>query len=103
MESKIEFIIKNTAVKMNLTAHLSTTKKAYNAIWSEDIAGRGGNEIASALSAILKEVTNEHPNFTQIILWWDSCVPQIRNSIMTFALKYFLDKSTTLQQIEQKF
>ena len=87
----------------NLTAHLSTTKKAYNAIWSEDIAGRGGNEIASALSAILKEVTNEHPNFTQIILWSDSCVPQNRNSIMTFALKYFLDKSTTLQQIEQKF
>jgi hypothetical protein len=32
-----------------------------------------------------------------------SCVPQNRNSIMTFALKYFLDKSTTLQQIEQKF
>lgn len=33
----------------NLTAHCSIDKAAYNAIWTENVAGRGANEIASAI------------------------------------------------------
>jgi hypothetical protein len=57
----------------NLTAHCSVNKKAYNAIWSESLAGRGGNELASALVAILDAITSDHPNITDIVLWSDSC------------------------------
>lgn len=38
----------------NLTAHLSTTKKVYCAIWTEYTGGRSGNDIASAFTKILE-------------------------------------------------
>ena len=87
----------------NLTAHCSLDKKAYNAIWPECTAGRGANEIASALSVILKTVLEDHPSVTSFILWSDSCVPQNRNSIMTLALKTFMKNHTNIQKIEQKY
>lgn len=37
------------------------SKTAYNAIWCKAVAGRGANEIASALVAILKSVKADHP------------------------------------------
>ena len=43
----------------NLTAHCSLNKIAYCAIWSEHIAGRAANNIASALMAILYKISTE--------------------------------------------
>lgn len=89
----------------NLTAHFSKTKVVYNAIWHEMICGRGGNHIACALIKILRNVVNDNPEVEKIILWSDSCVPQNKNSVMSFALQHFLNsgESQNLKVIEQKF
>ena len=97
------FFYKRKLNVYNLTAHCSVNKKAYNAIWCEGIAGRGANEIASALVKILSEIVDDVPGITQLTLWSDSCVPQNRNSIMSFALKRFLIEHPTLCFIMQKF
>ncbi|CAG9770054.1 unnamed protein product [Ceutorhynchus assimilis] len=89
----------------NLTAHLDKTKVVYNAIWHELICGRAGVHIANAIIRILKRVIEDNPQLEKIILWSDSCVPQNRNSILSFALQYFLNspESGNLRRIEQKF
>ncbi|CAG2215890.1 DNAH [Mytilus edulis] len=88
----------------NLTAHMSLNKTAYNAVWSEHQAGRGANEISSALLKILEKVVQDFPLLENITLWSDSCIPQNRNSIMVTALKYFLQNNHyALKTIEQKF
>lgn len=87
-----------------MTAHLSTNKKVYCALWHEAIAGHSGNDIASAVTLrILKQVLLENPAFTEIILWCDSCVPQNRNSIMSFGLRQMMDSFQLLEQITLKF
>jgi hypothetical protein len=63
------------------------TKKGYNAVWNEMDAGRRGNEIASGLVPILKNVLAENDNIEKLCLWSDSCVPQNKNSFMVTALK----------------
>ncbi|XP_071051013.1 uncharacterized protein [Onthophagus taurus] len=89
----------------NLTAHLSNTKVVYNALWHEFSAGRGANHIAAAIFKILTQIMIDNPQLKSLILWSDSCVPQNKNSIMSFALQYFLNsiKSKDLETIEQKF
>ncbi|CAH2100965.1 unnamed protein product [Euphydryas editha] len=97
------FFYKSKFSTYNMTGHLSTNKKVYCAIWSENTAGRSGNDIASAVYKILTQVLLDNPHFTSIILWSDSCVPQNRNSIMSFALRQLIDKFSTLEQITSKF
>ncbi|CAG2221282.1 unnamed protein product [Mytilus edulis] len=89
----------------NLTGHFSLNKCAYNAIWPEHIAGRGANEISSALLKILEKVLEDFPSLETITLWSDSCIPQNRNSIVISALQHFMrsDRSYSLKSVEQKF
>ena len=87
----------------NLTGHLSIKKKGYCSVWNEGLSGRGGNDIASALVAILKTIVGEFPELTELVLWADSCVPQNRNSLMSAALIHFLSQQTKLTEITQKF
>lgn len=89
----------------NLTAYLDKTKIVYNAIWHEFICGRAGVHIANAIICILKRVVHDNPKLRKIIMWSDSCVPQNRNSILSFALQHFLSlpESGQLEVIEQKF
>lgn len=96
------FFYKRKLNTFNLTAHCSQSKSAYNAIWCEAVAGRGANEIASALVAILKSVKADHPEYKSYTLWSDSCVAQNRNSIMTFALKRFMIDNN-VDEIIQKY
>lgn len=77
----------------NITAHSSLSPHAYCCIWHEGIAGRGGNEIASCLIAMLERFVENHPNVKHLVLWSDSCVPQDRNSMMLTALKDCIDRS----------
>ena len=72
-------------------------------VWNEGQSGRSGNDIASALYTMLGIVANEHPDISEIILWSDSCGPQNRNSITTFAIKCFMASHPQLQSITQKF
>ena len=76
----------------NLTAHCSIDKAAYNAIWTENVAGRGANEIASAIVTILKSITHTKPEIKSFVLWSDSCISTKKNSIMTSALNTFLSE-----------
>lgn len=97
------FFYKRKLNVYNLTAHCSVDKQAYCSIWNEAQSGRGCNDIASALVAILKKVVETHPTTDHIILWSDSCVPQNRNSAMSMALMDFLQAQPTLSVIEQKY
>lgn len=97
------FFYKRKLNVYNMTAHCSLNKHVYNAVWSEGLAGRGANEIASALVKILEAIFNKNPNIESLVLWSDSCVPQNRNSIMCFALKKFLIDHPSVREIEQNF
>ncbi|XP_076107556.1 uncharacterized protein LOC143075857 [Mytilus galloprovincialis] len=99
------FFYKRKLNVFNLTGHFSLNKCAYNAIWPEHIAGRGANEISSALLKILEKVLEDFPSLETITLWSDSCIPQNRNSIVISALQHFMksDRSYSLKSVEQKF
>lgn len=87
----------------NLTAILSSTKQVYCAIWHEMMMGRSGNDIASALVAILEKVVSDNPDIRNLVLWSDSCVPQNRNSLMSYAIAYFIKTHPTVTTITMKF
>lgn len=97
------FFYKHKLTTYSLTGIVQQTKKTYCSIWSETLSGRNGNDIASALSAILEKVLQDNPAAKHIILWSDSCVPQNRNSHMTYALKCFLKEHTQLLSITHKY
>lgn len=69
-------------------------------VWSENVASRGGQEVASCLLKHLKSSVAE--NTKHVILWSDSCGGQNRNIKVTLLLKKFLSESQ-LDVIEQKF
>ncbi|GFN76111.1 DNA repair protein rhp54 [Plakobranchus ocellatus] len=97
------FFYKRKLSCYNLTGHCSIDKKGYSMVWNEGMSGRSGSDIASALYTMLGLVASDHPDITDIIMWSDSCVPQNRNSIMSFALKCFMDSHPQIQSITQKF
>ncbi|KAI4455757.1 dna-directed rna polymerases i ii and iii subunit rpabc2 [Holotrichia oblita] len=74
----------------NMTAHLTENNSVYFAIWTEAYHGRGGNDIASAVYKIICSVLKDHPEYEKFIMWSDSCVPQHRNSMMSFAIAHVI-------------
>ncbi|CAG9860870.1 unnamed protein product [Phyllotreta striolata] len=97
------FFYKSKLNVYNMTGHLSVGKKVYCAIWTEALHGRTGNDMASAVYKILDKIMEDHPEFTEIILWSDSCVPQNRNSHMSYALSHLIQTHKNLQNITMKF
>lgn len=82
---------------------MSLNKRAYNAIWVEHQAGRGPNEIASALLKIFERVLQNFPDLEAITSCSDSCISQNRNSIMCTALQHFVQHTpSALKIIERK-
>lgn len=86
-----------------MTAHLSIDRKVYSAVWSKALHSRAGNDIASAVYKILKRVTEYYPFLEELILSSDSCVPQNRNSLMSYAIAHILQVSSSLKKITMKF
>lgn len=86
----------------NLTAYYTTTKKVYCALWTEAMAGRAGNDIASAFRKILDVVVEEN-DVTDLVTWSDSCVPQNRNSIISNAVLHFMRENPTVNSITMKY
>ncbi|KAK9686418.1 hypothetical protein QE152_g37203 [Popillia japonica] len=86
----------------NLTAHLSTTNKAYCAVWIESLQGRSGNCIASAFKKIVERcpnrnvipVTGFHPGelarYKKNLLCRDNGRPSITISDKTISLVHQL-------------
>lgn len=89
----------------NMTAHLKMTThtKIYCGLWHEGIVGRSGNDMASAVQAILTTICDQNPIITRIVTWSDSCVPQNRNSIMSTAMISFLLNRPNIEHIIMKF
>lgn len=98
-----KFFYKSKLSVYNLTAHLSLNNQVYCAIWSENLMGRKGTDIASAVCKLLSQVMSDHPEIQHITLWSDSCVPQNRNSIISFALSQFLWQTKNLESITIRY
>ncbi|KAK9701337.1 hypothetical protein QE152_g30682 [Popillia japonica] len=86
----------------NLTAHLSTTNKAYCVLWIESLQGRSGNCIASAFKKIVERVLEDN-HVEELITWSDSCVPQNRNSYISFCALDILRNHPYLKSITMKY
>lgn len=87
----------------NLTGHFSRNKQVYCSVWNETLAGKSGNDIASGLQAILTTVFADNPDLKHLTLWCDSCVPQNRNSLMSYAILDFLKRNEHIEYIEVKY
>ena len=74
------FFYKRKLSGYNLTGHCSLNKKAYCMLSHKGMAGRSGNDIASAVICMLDKIIKDLPNVNSFVLWFDSCVPQNRNS-----------------------
>lgn len=86
----------------NLTGHLSTTNKTYCVLWIETLQGRSGNCLASALRKIIERVLEDN-HFNALITWSDSCVPQNRNSHMSFCVLDLLRNQPDLDSLTMKY
>ena len=97
------FFYKRKLSYYNLTGYSSLNKKAYCVLWHEGMSGHSGNDIASAVICMLNQVYKDLPNIDKFLLWFDSCVPQNRNSQMSAALREFLIDHPNIEIIEQKY
>ncbi|CAG9827554.1 unnamed protein product [Diabrotica balteata] len=97
------FFYKRKFSVYNLTGYCSKNKKTYCGVWHEMISERTGNHICSSLLKILDQIVSDFPELTKLVIWSDYCIPQNRNSIMTFGLQHFIKKHPQIQLIQQKF
>lgn len=97
------FYYKRKFAMYNLTGYCSANKTTYCSLWNEGIMGRSGDDIASALIKIIKEVAKDLPDTKKIILWSDSCVAQNKNSHISFALLDFLRSQKCIESIDHKY
>lgn len=96
------FFYKRKLNTYNLTAHFSESKTIYCALWTEDVSGRSGNDLASILYKILGKVADEH-EFTELILWSHSCVTQNWNSCISCPVQNFLREHPHITRMTMKY
>ena len=53
------FFYKKKLNVYHMTAHCSTNKQCYGALWTEASSGRTGNHMASAVMKILEQITTD--------------------------------------------
>ena len=95
------FFYKRKLTVYNLTAVCKG--KGYCAIWSEVLAGRAGNDIASGFIALLDKIVENNPGHNNIVVWSDSCVPQNRNSYISHAINDFIFRHKHINSITMKY
>lgn len=84
----------------NLTMHDCNSKESHNFMWHEGIAGRGANQIGSALVTYILSLPSTVKNVT---LYSDTCGGQNKNTIIMVALLYALKVKKTIDEINHKF
>ena len=85
----------------NLGVHSGKNNAGYFNVWLENEAGRGAQEIGSALT---KHITTYVPKEVEnLILWSGSCGGQNRNIRITILMQHLLQNHQTLQSISFKF
>jgi hypothetical protein len=85
----------------NLTFYNLGTKDGTCYMWTEAEAGRGANEVASALYHWLCDQDTNGAQHT--ILYSDTCGGQNRNRIVSSMIMVFLSKSVNTLKVEQKY
>ena len=95
------FFCKRKLTLYNLTA-MTSSKQGYCVIWNKCMSGRAGNDIASAFIQILNKIAADHPNVTELICWFDSCVPQSRNSHISQAILEYSSKQSKIKVLTMK-
>lgn len=88
---------------LNLTIFDSTSNIATNVIWSENIGGRGGNEVASCLIRWADENKDKIAHVRDLTFWSDNCAGQNRNLMVVLAYMWLLNKYSHLRVINHKF
>lgn len=87
---------------LNLVINDATTKTTENFVWSENVAGRGGNEIASCIllwcQKHLKDTTIQ-----EITVWTDNCAGQNRNNIVVACYLMLMSVYPHIKYINHKF
>lgn len=96
-----EFYYKRKLWTYNFCIFDEVQKKGYMYIWSENVASRGAQEVASCLKFHLENYLNE--NAQKIILYSDACCAQNRNIKVALMLKKVLLMSRNKREIIQKF
>lgn len=87
----------------NLTIYDATEKRSYSMVWNEHEAGRGGNEISSALMKWAEMHLKDIQSCDHLIIWTDNCPSRNRNSIMMVSYIYLLKLCPYLKVVEHKF
>lgn len=88
---------------LNLIIFDSTSDIATNVIWSENIGGRGGNEVASCLIRWADENKDKIAQVRELTFWSDNCAGQNRNLMVVLAYMWLLHKCPHLRVINHKF
>ena len=96
------FFYKRKFTLYNLMA-MTSSKLGYCAIWTDCMSGRARNDITSAFIHILNKVAADHPNVTELICWSDSCIPQNRNSHISWAILEYLSKQSKIKLVTMKY
>ena len=86
----------------NFTMYNVKSREATNFMWNESEAGRGANEISSALWRKLQE-EDEKGCIKRVVLYSDTCAGQNRNKTTSTMLACFLKQSKHITVIEQKY
>lgn len=72
----------------SLYVHMSDTGNVYMSLWKGlTLTGRGGNEMASALLAVLN--TRYFPVKIKLTIWSDNCIGQNKNQIYHLIIVMF--------------
>ena len=101
------FFYKRKLTVYNLTGqtidHQRSKKEGYCVIWPENMSGRAGNDIASAFIRFLEKMTEGREDIRHITTWSDSCVPQNRNRMISYAIFHFLNTHPNIESVTMKF
>lgn len=80
----------------------SSGHKSYFFTWTEDIANRGSNEIASCLLRFCKLLKEENAEIEHLIIWSDQCGGQNKN-FSVLSLYEYLILNNVFKIIDHKF
>lgn len=87
----------------NLTVKCANDGVTYCSMWHEALAGRAGDEISSALIAVLKRVLDKFPEATEFVFYSDNAGSQNKNSHLSTALLIFMKEHTNIATITHKY
>nr|CAH7726499.1 unnamed protein product [Callosobruchus chinensis] len=87
----------------NLTIHDSTVNKTFCMMWDETVAGRGGNEVASAILKWIQVVSGLDPQIEELTIWSDNCPSQNRNLMMVICYFHIFNICQNLRTINHKY